>query len=298
MDQNDYNNYNQAEQGNNGAAYPGQPYQQPYQQQYQQQYQQPYQQQYQQPYQQQYQQPYQPYLNPNERPGKSSNAWLWVIIGVAATIIVVAAILLFYMLGRNSQPEYAEAASTEAVTSAQHTPSVNEPSAPAKSYAEQISTPYLDRYTAWSSLAGQAATGHFANTYDGITADAFRSLKAQGKVGRNRGSDFLRVTSAGITYSYVFKNGSVSDPNAPLTSVGADWTMDYAYEAEEACSDFDAQIRSQGGDLVAGDYGNRSIYRMPNGNYVSCGHSGRKFIVYYYYTLFENSLYDNAAPRN
>ena len=246
----------------------------------------------------QYQQPYRPqYQYPAPQPRKSNNSTvLWIIIGISAFVIGVAATILIMKAGDSGH----EAETSTAPTAVEHTTAapVQEQNTQPTESTSQIAVPYISQQDAVMNLTSEAVSGRFANTYNGITADAFRNLRNQGKLGHNRGSDFLRVKSGGITYSYVFKNGSVGDPGAKLTSVGADWHMADSYDADASCEQFDDYIMAQGGELAAGSYNSRSIYRLPNGFYVSAGHSGSKFIIYFYYDLFENSLYDNAAPRS
>lgn len=267
--------------------------------------------------QQSYYQPQQPAYEPQPAYGyepqerkSGSKTLLWVAICVSAAAITAVVVFGIFWLVNRSQPEESamdmvnatpateQAAPESTLAPAQQTaspyPGNQEVDVPEETMA-QVSTPYTSGYDAATSLATNALSSAPFGTYYGMTAGSFRDLRGTGKVTKNGSSSYLRVNgSDGFTYSYVFKNGSVYNDGSRLTSISVERTMSDPWNA---AAQFDAYLLANGASMVASSANGRCIYRLPSGNYASSGYSGKKFIVYFYYSLFENSLIDNAAPR-
>lgn len=260
---------------------------------------------YQQPYQQPgygYQRPQPIRNNASRGNNKSSNVLLWVAI--CLSIIAISAVVTFLILNRNDKREAVLPENNSAVVTST---AVNQSphSSPSRinqevelPEAEQLAMPDINFWgTTGESLASAVLSGNYLNTYRGITAASFHNLIKRGKVRNNRGSSFLQLTRDGITYSYIFKNGNIYNDKARLTSISAEVNGgDDPWLSSDA---FDSYVENHGCTLAARDAKGRCIYRTPDGNYVSSGYAnnGTKFVVYFYYELFENSLIDNAAPR-
>ena len=224
---------------------------------------------------------------------KSSNTLLWVAI-IMSMVAIGAVVTFVALMMSDSKNASANTAMTEtpAVTSA---PAVA-PAPSAEANRTVAAEPAYEPPKSTSSglgasYAASALEGMFAGTWEGELSSSL-----SGKAGSMGRGSYKRITSGGITYSYVFKHGDVRyDDSQTLTSVSIE--VSGVSSPWDECDEFDRYMESNGATLAASTGNGRIIYRTPAGNYASSGYVGRKFVVYFYYELFENSVAANAAPR-
>lgn len=260
-----------------------------------------------QPQQQYYNQPQQQPYNPQQynmgynaarnrqQKKKSGNTLLWVAIFVSLIAIGAAVTVIALMMSdKNDAP--VQTAMTDASGAANASAVTTAPAAPSRA-AEPAAEPAYDAPKSTSSSG--LGTGYAASAMQGMfagTSNGESSSSLPGKAGSMGRGSYKRITSGGVTYSYVFKHGDVRyDDNQALTSVSLE--VSGVSSPWDECDAFDSYMESNGATLAASTGNGRRIYRTPAGYYASSGYVGRKFVVYFYYELFENSVASNAAPR-
>lgn len=162
--------------------------------------------------------------------------------------------------------------------------------APAEEVASEESSdysePYLsdDEYNLGANLAKMAASPGFAGTYNGMTASKFNNVLYKCTVSGKQ----IKYENGNYRLQYFFVN-SAQDPSAPITGVALSYDLNYSdTSVYTVLEDFENKMDTYGFERDGESYITRS------GAYVSGGHSGGRFYIYYYYP---NAPEKGPAPR-